>query len=30
MQQAGLPQTFIAALRKAEARAQELAQEFGR
>ncbi|MEN5424208.1 pyrroline-5-carboxylate reductase [Comamonas aquatica] len=30
MQQAGLPQTFVAALRKAEARAQELAQEFGR
>lgn len=30
MQQAGLPQTFIEALRKAEARAQELAQEFGR
>ena len=30
MQQAGLPQTFIAALRKAEARAQELAHEFGR
>ena len=30
MQQAELPQTFIAALRKAEARAQELAAEFGR
>jgi pyrroline-5-carboxylate reductase len=30
MQQAGLPQHFIAALRKAETRAKELASEFGK